>query len=358
MKSESSMKDYLRMLADERQLSAHTVAAYRRDLEDLRAFLTDYLGTPDWGWEEVDRLTLRSFMGWCLRRGLSRRTIARKLSAVRGFFRFLHLEDQLPANPARAVRAPKMEKRLPGHLSRPETDALFHLAEARAAENTLAGTRDLLVLELLYGSGLRLSELHGLNLADMDLRSGQMRVRGKGRKERIVPITRSSIQALRRYEFRRREALSKGPGGGGRGTAGPAEGPGTPPSAEGPTNPSSGQGPGTPSSGQGPAASGERSPAGTSGDHDALLLNARGGRLSRRSIQRQVRTLLEKAAADQGLSVHSLRHSFATHLMDAGADLLAVKELLGHVSLSTTQIYTHTSRERLKEVYRRAHPRS
>jgi integrase/recombinase XerC len=334
------MKDYLRMLADERQLSAHTVAAYRRDLEDLWAFLTDYLGTPDWGWEEVDRLTLRSFMGWCLRRGLSRRTIARKLSAVRGFFRFLHLEDQLPANPARAVRAPKMEKRLPGHLSRPETDALFHLAEARAAENTLAGTRDLLVLELLYGSGLRLSELHGLNLADMDLRSGQMRVRGKGRKERIVPITRSSIQALRRYEFRRREALSKGTGGGSRGTAGPGEGPGSPPS------------------GHGPATSGERSSAGTSGDHDALLLNTRGGRLSRRSIQRQVRTLLEKAAADQGLSVHSLRHSFATHLMDAGADLLAVKELLGHVSLSTTQIYTHTSRERLKEVYRRAHPRS
>lgn len=349
MKSESSMKDYLRMLADERQLSAHTVAAYRRDLEDLRAFLTDYLGTPDWGWEEVDRLTLRSFMGWCLRRGLSRRTIARKLSAVRGFFRFLHLEDQLPANPARAVRAPKMEKRLPGHLSRPETDALFHLAEARAAENTLAGTRDLLVLELLYGSGLRLSELQGLNLADMDLRSGQMRVRGKGRKERIVPITRSSIQALRRYEFRRREALSKGPGGGGRGTAGPGEGP---------TKPSLGEGPTKPSSGQGPATSGERSPSGTSGDDDALLLNARGGRLSRRSIQRQVRTLLEKAAADQGLSVHSLRHSFATHLMDAGADLLAVKELLGHVSLSTTQIYTHTSRERLKEVYRRAHPRS
>ena len=347
MKSESSMKDYLRMLADERQLSPHTLAAYRRDLEDLRAFLTDYLGTPDWGWEEVDRLTLRSFMGWCLRRGLSRRTIARKLSAVRGFFRFLHLEDQVPANPARAVRAPKMEKRLPGHLSRPETDALFHLAEARAAENTLAGTRDLLVLELLYGSGLRLSELHGINLADMDLRSGQMRVRGKGRKERIVPITRRSIQALRRYEFRRREALSKGTGG--RGMARPAEGPSTPPSAEGPTKPSSGHG---------PATSGERSSAGTSGDHDALLLNARGGRLSRRSIQRQVRTLLEKAAADQGLSVHSLRHSFATHLMDAGADLLAVKELLGHVSLSTTQIYTHTSRERLKEVYRRAHPRS
>lgn len=301
------MEDYLRMLAHERQLSPHTLTAYRRDLEDLRVFLTDYLGTPDWGWEEVDRLGLRSFMGWCLRRKLSRRTIGRKLSAVRGFFRFLHLEDRLPLNPARAVRAPKTEKRLPGHLSRPEMSALFDLAEVRAAENTLAGTRDLLVLELLYGSGLRLSELQGANLSDMDLRSAQMKVRGKGRKERIVPLTRSSVQALRRYEPRRHEAMA---------------------------------------------------PSARRGDHDALLLNARGGRLSRRSIQRQVRALLEKAAAQQGLSVHSLRHSFATHLLDAGADLMAVKELLGHVSLSTTQIYTHTSKERLKEVYRRAHPRA
>jgi integrase/recombinase XerC len=343
VKDESPMEDYLRMLANERQLSPHTVAAYGRDLEDLRTFLTDYTGTPDWGWDEVDRLALRSFMGWCLRRGLTRRSIGRKLSAVRGFFRFLHLEDRLPANPARAVRAPKMEKRLPGHLSRPEMSALFDLAEARAAENTLAGTRDLVVLELLYGSGLRLSELHGLNLTDMDPSSGQMKVRGKGRKERIVPITRSSLQALRRYELRRQEVLSKAGGGGGRGSRLLDE------TAEGPAPRPPGEGRGT---------AGERGSAAAGGDHDALLVNARGGRLSRRSIQRQVRALLEKAAADQGLSVHSLRHSFATHLLDAGADLMAVKELLGHVSLSTTQIYTHTSKERLKAVYKRAHPRA
>jgi integrase/recombinase XerC len=306
VRSEPPMEDYLRMLADERQLSPHTLAAYRRDLTDLVQFLTDYWGTPDWDWDQVDRLSLRSFMGWCLRRGLSKRTIGRKLSAIRGFFRFLHLEDRLPINPARGVRAPKMDKRLPGHLSRPEMESLFKLAEARAAENTLSGTRDLVVLELLYGSGLRLSELQGLDMVDLDLRSGQMKVRGKGKKERIVPLTQSSIQAIRRYELRRQEALA--------GEAG--------------------------------------------AHHHALLLNAKGKRLSRRSIQRQVRALLEKAAEDQGLSVHSLRHSFATHLLDAGADLLAVKELLGHVSLSTTQIYTHTSRERLKEVYKRAHPRS
>jgi len=304
---QSQVEAYLKVLTHERQLSDHTVTAYRRDLNDLTIFLTEYLGTPDWEWKAVDRLTLRSFLGWCLRRGLSRRTIGRKLSAVRGFFRFLHLEDRLPVNPARAMRAPKAEKRLPGHLSRPEMDAIFRLAEARAAENTLPGTRTLVILELLYGSGLRLSELQGLNRGELDLRAEQVKVRGKGRKERIVPVTGRALQALSRYDPRRQEALS-------RRTV-----------AIGP---------------------------------DALLVNAKGGRLSHRSIQRAVREVLEKAAADQGLSAHSLRHSFATHLLDAGADLMAVKELLGHVSLSTTQIYTHTSKERLKKVYRQAHPRS
>lgn len=304
---QAQVEAFLKVLTHERQLSDHTVSAYRRDLNDLTGFLTEYLGTPDWEWEAVDRLTLRSFLGWCLRRGLSRRTIGRKLSAIRGFFRFLHLEDRLPANPARAVRAPKAEKRLPGHLSRPEMDAIFRLAEARAAENTLSGTRTLVILEFLYGSGLRLSELQGLNRGELDERAEQVKVRGKGRKERIVPLTRRALQSLSGYELRRREALSKG-------TA--------------------------------------------SIDPDALLVNAKGGRLSRRSIQRAVGDILEMAAADQGLSVHSLRHSFATHLLDAGADLMAVKELLGHVSLSTTQIYTHTSTERLKKVYKQAHPRS
>jgi integrase/recombinase XerC len=307
MRPSAAVEDYLRVLTHERQLSEHTVAAYRRDLRDLAAFLTDYLGTPDWEWASVDRLTIRSFLGWCLRRGLSRRTIGRKLSAIRGFFRFLHLEECLPVNPARAMRAPKAERRLPGHLSRAEVDAIFRVAEAEAAENTLAGTRSLLILELLYGSGLRLSELQAVNLEDLDRRAEQLKVRGKGKKERIVPLTRRALEALKRYENRRQEAAAG---------------------------------------------------ASASGDGEALLLNPKGSRLSRRSVQRTVRRLLEKAAADQGMSVHSIRHSFATHLLDAGADLMAVKELLGHISLSTTQIYTHTSTDRLKKVYQQAHPRS
>jgi integrase/recombinase XerC len=298
---------YLRQLADERQLSAHSVRAYAKDLDDLSRFLTDHRGTPEWAWRDLDRLTLRAFMGWCQRKGLARRTVARKLSAVRTFYRFLHLEDHVAANPVRAVRGPRSERRLPGHLSRADVAAVFRAAEARASQNTLAGTRDLVVLELLYGSGLRLAELHQLDLPDLDLVGEQAKVRGKGRKERIVPLTRPATRAIRRYELRRAEALS---------------------------------------------------PSARTSDRRALLLNRSGRRLSARSIQATVRRTLEQAAGGAGLSAHSLRHSFATHLLDEGADLMAVKELLGHVSLSTTRIYTHTSRERLRQVYRDAHPRS
>lgn len=301
-----AQRAFLKHLADERNLSPHTVSAYRRDLDDLAAFLTDYRGTEAWTWAEVDRLTLRSFLGSLERRGLARRTAARKLSAVRTFFRFLHLEEEVASNPARSVRSPRLDRTLPGYLNRVEIRSLFAGAEARAAENTLAGTRDLLILELLYGSGVRLSELHALDVSDLDLVGEQAKVRGKGKKERVVPLTPQTGTAFRRYEPRRAEALAAG-----------------------------------------------RDP-----DRRALLLNRNGARLSRRGIQRAVRALLQRAGADDERSVHALRHTFATHLLDGGADLLAVKELLGHVSLSTTQIYAHTSRERLKRVYRQAHPRS
>lgn len=304
----SELGEFLRHLESGRQLSGNTVIAYRRDLEEFERFLTEHLGVADWEWGEVDRNSVRAFLGWCHRRDLSRRTIARRLSAVRSFFRFLHVEERIEHNPAGALRAPKLERRLPGHLGRGEVDSVFAIAEARASENTLAGTRNLLILELLYGSGLRLAELHGMNMGELDLLGEQVKVRGKGRKERIVPLTAATLRALRRYEPRRGEVQ-------GRDGVGPD-------------------------------------------DRRALLLGPSGRRLSRRGIQRIVGGLLEMAAPGAGLSPHALRHSFATHLLDAGADLLAVKELLGHVSLSTTRIYTHTSRERLKKAYRDAHPRA
>lgn len=298
------VQDFLRHLSDERQLSENTLKAYRRDLDQLEGFLDDYLSRAVWAWgdAEVDRLALRAFMGWCNRRGLAKRSVARKLAAVRSFFAFLHLEERIPGNPGRTVRAPKLDKRLPGHLAVSDVRTVFDVASTGAEGNTLAGTRTLVILELLYGSGLRLSELHGLDREAIDSLTQQMRVSGKGSKERIVPVTRSALVAIERYANRRREVASS--------------------------------------------------------EEDALLVNARGRRLSRRSIQSAVRVCLGHAAGARGLSTHALRHTFATHLLEAGADLLAVKELLGHVSLSTTQIYTHTSKGRLSRVYRDAHPRS
>jgi integrase/recombinase XerC len=302
--AERDVDAFLRHLADERQLAENTVKAYRRDLAQLTSFLTEYLARPGWTWadEDVDRLALRAFLGWCTRQGLTKRTAARKLSAARSFFRFMELEARIPGNPTRAVRGPKIEKRLPGHLTAADVKVVLEAAEERAAENSLRAARDLVILELLYGSGLRLSELYALDLSSIDRAAGLVRVMGKGRKERIVPVTEAALRAVAGYEPRRAEISAR--------------------------------------------------------EDDALLVNARGGRLSRRSIQAAVSACFEDAAGARGLSAHALRHSFATHLLEAGADLLAVKELLGHVSLSTTQIYTHTTKERLMRVYQDAHPRS
>ena len=176
------VREFLRHLTDERQLSPHTVKAYARDLAELEAFVSDYVGRADWAWSAVDRLTIRGFLGWCRRKGLSRRSAARKLSAARVFFRFLHQEERIPTNPARAVRAPKIDRRLPGHLSAADVSVVFDVALNRAAENTLQATRDLVILELLYGSGLRLSELHGLDLAAVDRRCGTRSGHGEGQE--------------------------------------------------------------------------------------------------------------------------------------------------------------------------------
>jgi integrase/recombinase XerC len=297
---------YLRGAEHGRQLSPHTVAAYRRDLFELAAFLDRYYDGDDWSWDGVDRLALRAYLGELSRRGLARRSITRKLSAVRSFFRHLHREDVVEANPARAVRSPKVEKTLPAWITRTEVERMFDIAEHGSADNSFRGTRDHAIVELFYATGMRLSELVSLDLASVDLVSEQARVLGKGRKERIVPIGAPAVAALRRHELRRRQVIHRVP----------------------------------------------------TADRKALFLSERGKRLSTRQIQNVVRSFLDRVADDAGLSTHSLRHSFATHLLDAGADLLAVKELLGHASLSTTRIYTHIAKDRLKKVYDQAHPRA
>jgi integrase/recombinase XerC len=301
------LAEFLRHIEHERQLSPRTVAAYGTDLEEFDAYLTRYYGSTGWAWSGVDRLAIRSFMGDCsTRRGLSRRSVARKLSSVRALFRFLHVEELVELNPAKSVRSPKRERTLPAFLSRDQIEQLFRAAEARARAGGFLGVRNHAIVELFYSTGMRVSELQQLDVLDLDLVSERVRVRGKGRKERVVPVGRLAVTAFRRYEPRREEVVARA----------------------------------------------------DRGDRRAAFVGQTGRRLSVRQIQKIVTGFLDRIGEDAGLSTHSLRHSFATHLVDAGADLVAVKELLGHASLSTTQVYTHTSQERLKRVYRQAHPRA
>lgn len=308
--------DFLRYAEKERRLAPNTVEAYRRDLMECHRFLGGHL-EAGWEWADVSRADLRAFLGHLGDRGLARSTIGRKLSAVRVFYRFLHRTDRVAANPARAVRTPRKERALPGYLSERQAEEMFEALRARAErEGGFLAHRNRALVELLYSCGLRLAEVRELDVQDVDSRSGLARVRGKGGKERIVPVGRAATEAVRDYLPRRarlRERLRRRGGG-------PAAAPGE-----------------------------ARAP---------LFLSVRGGRLSRRQIQRAVGRTLATVAGDEGLSTHALRHSFATHMLNAGADLVAVKELLGHTSLSTTRIYTHTSVDRLREVYRRAHPRA
>ncbi len=295
--------EYLAFLEKERQHSPHTITAYRRDLDRFTEFCGHHYGGK-WEWTTIDRLGLRSFLADEQRRGLGKRSAARSLSAIRSFFRYLQAHHGLAVNVARSARVPKQDRRLPSYVRRPQLDRLFDLAEARAAGDDFVPLRDLAMLELFYSTGVRLAELVGLNLRQVDLLSDQVKVMGKGRKERILPVGSKAVTALRRYLAVREDVVAR-----------------------------------------------------KGSERQAVFVSRLGKRLAPRSVQRAMQGMFQ-AIGEDGLRVHSLRHSFATHLLDAGADLRAVQELLGHASLSTTQIYTHTSVERLKKVYRQAHPRA
>jgi integrase/recombinase XerC len=306
---DTRIAEFLEFLATERQDSLHTVKGYGRDLESFGRFCDEYYGASSrWDWAQVDRLALRSFMGEMARRGLSKRSIARAISALRAFYRFLNSRHGLAVNPASAVRLPKLDRKLPAVLDRAQVDLMFEFAESLAQEGGFRGSRDLAMLELFYATGMRLSELASLDVRSIDVVSGQVRVRGKGKKERVLPIGDHASHAVRRY-YGDRDALLAGMAAG-------------------------------------------------RADRRAVFLSTSGKRLSPRGGQHIVAQFLRKLDESSGFRLHSLRHSFATHLLDAGADLRAVQELLGHASLSTTQVYTHTSVERLKRVYDQAHPRA
>lgn len=300
---QATIKKYLRSLLQERNYSDHTVAAYEDDLRQFSDFLLRHFSDKRFSLNEVDHITIRLFLGDLLEDGFSKRSIARKLACVKSFFKFLHKAHVIERNPAAAVATPRLAKRLPQVL---DEEAVARLME-QPDRTTPEGLRDAAVLELFYGSGIRLGELIGLTMNAVDLRNGTISVTGKGRKQRIIPIGRQASRALRAYLDKRDPAAF-------RGTAGVISQP--------------------------------------------VFLTSTGRALNPKGVNMMISMYIGRVSDLQKRSPHVLRHSFATHLLNRGADLNAVKELLGHESLSTTQIYTHVSVDRLKKVYAQAHPKA
>ena len=299
------MSDFIRYLETERNLSPKTISAYEHDLREFHGFLSG-LGVAQENGEvdpaAIDRKMVRRFLAK-LARGHKPATVERAASGLRSFFRFLQKEGAVPANPAALVRTPKKEQHLPVVLP---VDELFRLLQTPADDKTM-GRRDRAILELFYGSGLRLSELVGLNLDDLDLASRLIRVRGKGSKERVVPINERSAEQLKAVLEERKEWK----------------------------------------------------PSVLDDDaQQAVFLSGQGRRISGRRVRQMVEETVKRAALSRRVSPHALRHSFATHLLDSGMPIRSIQELLGHESLSTTQKYTHTSLAELMKVYDRAHPRA
>ncbi len=295
----SEIGDFLDYLTYERNVSPNTVAAYRNDLESFAAFLcNDYftMSREQLDLRRADHLAVRAYLAHLARRKLGRSSIARHLSALRSFFKYLMREAVVDANPARTVATPKREKHLPSVMQPSDIALLLEQPDL----STPLGLRDRAFLELLYASGLRIAELVGIDIDDVELRARLVKVRGKGAKERIVPFGSKAEEALRAW-LAAREA--------------PAE-------------------------------------------EAALFTNYRGQRITQRSVRRLFDRYVRGAALRAGISPHTMRHSFATHLLNAGADLRAIQELLGHASLSTTQKYTHLNDWELMKVYRKAHPRA
>ena len=311
------LKAFLEHLRLNENASAHTVRAYDSDLSQYLVFLASHVGTrvSELGAEHLDHLGARAFIADLHKRGNSKSSAARKLSAIRAFGRYLRREGAIEGDPAALVGTPKREQRIPNHLAVQEMSTLL---DAPDTSDPL-GRRDKAILELFYASGLRLSELVGLDLDDVNLSGRVVRVLGKGRKERIVPFNTTAAAALRAW-LADRSAFA------------------APPLRR-----------------DAPA---RRGAAPSRRPRDPLFLNYQGGRLSTRSVDKLVRRYVAETSTRMGISPHALRHSFATHLLEAGADLRAIQELLGHARLSTTQRYTHVNAAQLIETYRKAHPKA
>jgi len=299
MDLKDSIVKYLEYLSSEKGYSEHTIRGYGRDLNDFYLFLKNRNGKRKIDIRKIDALMVREYVSH-LFNSYSRSSISRKLSAIRSLFRYLEKRQKIDMNPASEVSSPKLPRYIPSYLT---VDEIFRLLNDPKRDDPFL-LRDLAILEVFYSCGLRVSELASLNVKDIDRSNSTIRVMGKGKKERIVPIGDTALSAIDRY-LEAIFLLRKG----------------------------------------------------DQGDL-ALFINQRGGRITPRSILRIVKRHVREKGILKDISCHSLRHTFATHLLDAGADLRSVQEMLGHVSLSTTQRYTHISIDRLMEVYDKAHPRS
>ncbi len=320
----SQLEAFVEHLRLNRNASSHTVSAYHSDLTQLIEFAAHHVGkapdhlTP----KALDRGVVRAYLAELYRLGQSRSSVARKLSSLRTFVRFLRREGWIDDDPVVLALSPRRDRKVPAHLSIDEMTTLLKAPDG----STRLGRRDRAILELFYASGLRLSELVGLDTEDVNLQARIARVSGKGEKERLVPFNTSTQAALRAWYDDR--ALLR--------------------SARRPVASS-------PGSGRPRATAARLSPR---GHDDPLFVNVRGTRLTGRSVQRLVARYVSGCSVRFGISPHALRHSFASHLLQRGADLRAIQELLGHVQLSTTQRYTHVNPAQLLEVYRKAHPRA
>lgn len=299
-----NINSYISFLKNEKNYSHNTIISYRDDLIQLLNYLKDYKILKRNNIQYINRSIMRKYIVYLKKSDYSARSICRKISTIRSFFKFLSREGRVSINPTFNLVTPKIVRKLPYFLYLQEVNKLIEAPP----RNTIFGIRDRAILELLYGTGMRVGELVNLNIIDVDLPEKTIRVFGKGSKERILPLNNPSIKATQEYLtnrslFRKNIDLGKN-------------------------------------------------------DLNALLLNRFGGRLSARNIRRIIIKYMKIAGLNKKISPHVLRHSFATHLLEGGADLRSVQELLGHESLSTTQIYTHITKERLKIIYKKSHPRA
>lgn len=296
----TEISQFLRYLDVEKNASDLTIKSYREDLIDLADYLIELAGRKIEP-KEVTPRDLRGYVAALHEAGYAKSSISRKLASLRSFYRFAMRQKIADANPAKPLRNPRGGRKLPHFLTSEQLESLLEAPPA----NTVMGLRDRAMLETMYSAGLRVSELVGLNEGDMSFQEGTLRIRGKGRKERIGALGRYAIEAIQSYQAKRVRPENK-----------------------------------------------------PQGREAAVFLNRFGDRLTTRSVGRMLEKYIAQAQLDARTTPHTLRHSFATHLLDRGADIRSVQELLGHKSLVTTQIYTHVSTANLKEVYNRAHPRA